>query len=83
MLLDFFRLLNIVFFFLICDHFVLELVRRAKTPDPSYFILQLLDLVHVVDHALCLLASHLQVQVNWVPLLSAGMLDIELQFLAQ
>jgi len=59
MLFDFLRLLNIVFF-LICDHFVLELVRRTKTPDPSYLILQLLDLVHIVDHALCLLPPHLE-----------------------
>ena len=82
MLFDFLRLLNIVFF-LICDHFVLELVRRTKTPDPSHLILQLLDLVHIVDHALCLLPPHLQVQVNWVKPLAAAMLKIELRFLAQ
>ena len=58
-----FHLLNIVFF-IISDHFVLELIRGAKTPDPGHLILQLLDLVHVVDHALSLLASNLQVQVN-------------------
>ena len=63
MLLHFLRLLNVVFFH-ICNHFVLELIRGAKTPDPRHLILQLLDLVDVVDHALSLLAPNLQVQVN-------------------
>ena len=63
--------LNIVFFHIISDHFVLELIRGAKTPDPGHLILQLLDLVHVVDHALSLLASNLKVQVNWLPPLAA------------
>ena len=71
--------LNIVFFH-ISDHFVLELIRGTKTPDPGHLILQLLDLVHVVDHALSLLASNLQDQVNWLPTLAVGVLEIELQF---
>lgn len=59
MLLDFLRLPNIVFFH-ICDHFVFEFIGRSKTPDPRHLVLQLLDLVHVVDHALSLLPPHLE-----------------------
>ena len=78
----FLRPLNIVFFH-ISDHFVLELIRGAKTPDPGHLILQLLDLVHVVDHALSLLASNLQVKFNWLPTLAAAVLEIELQYPAR
>ena len=61
-----FRLLRIIFI-LFSDHFVLDLIRRSKTPDPRHLAFQLLDLVDIVDHALRLLASHLQVQVKWPP----------------
>lgn len=54
-----FRLLRIIFI-LFSDHFVLELIRRSKTPDPRHLAFQLLDLVDIVDHALRLLASHLE-----------------------